>query len=162
MKNESSPVSIFMLMANDVVAFDGKRTRAPEIYQLMMENQCWDLMEQTPHRSKMKPGDTFVFYLGGSKARYIAGEATLAGEIYRISDESPITCDREQIPYFTLRAPLTDIKAYDPQKTDIDTIAKLSFFKNSTVERKYIGLLLRNGVRKLSKKDLQFIRKRVD
>ena len=126
-----------------------------------MANKCWDLMEQSPHRSKMKVDDTFIFYLGGPKARYIAGEAKLAGELSRITEKSPVTFNRDQVPYFTLRAPLKEIKSYAPHKATIDTVAELSFVKNSSVERKYIGLLLRNGVRRLTEEDLKFIREKV-
>lgn len=39
-------------------------------------------------------------------------------------------------------------------------VSPWGFVKNSTVERKYIGLLLRSGVRKLTEDDVELIRKR--
>lgn len=151
-------MTAFLLIASDIVPFDGPKIRAPQVYALMMEHQCWELSERSPFRKEMKPGDTFVFYLGGQHGRYIAGEAKLAGEIQPITKESPVTFDRNQVPFFTLRVPVTDIVRYKPRSTSIDTIAKLSFVKASDVERKYIGLLLRGGVRKLTDGDLKIIR----
>ena len=42
----------------------------------------------------------------------------------------------------------------------MDTVEQLSFVKSSTVERKYIGLLLRSGVRKLTEKDVELVREK--
>ena len=151
-------MAAFLLIASDVLPFDGPRIRAPQVYDLMMEHECWELSERSPFRKEMKPGDTFVFYLGGNHGRYIAGEAKLAGEIEPITKDSPVTFDRKQVPFFTLRVPVTDIVRYKAHSADIDTIARLSFAKASDVERKYIGLLLRGGVRKLTDGDLKVIR----
>ena len=156
---ECRAMTAFLLIASDVVPFDGPRLRAPQVYDLMMEHECWELSERSPFRKDMKPGDTFVFYLGGKHGRYIAGEAKLAGELEPITKKSPVTFNRQQVPFFTLRVPLVDVVRYEAGSAGIDTIAKLSFAKESTVERKYIGLLLRVGVRKLEASDLELIRR---
>lgn len=153
-------MSHFLFIASDITPFEGDRLKAPEVYDLMMSHKCWELTERSPHRREMEPGDIFMFYLGGTSGRYVAGEARLAGLFEAITAKSATTFNRNQVPFFTLRAPLDNIVRYEPGRVKIDTIAELSFAKNSTVERKYIGLLLRSGVRKLTDEDVELIRSR--
>ncbi len=149
----------YLLIASDLKPFEGKALTAADIYDLMMENECWEFTDSAPHFKKMEPGDTLVFYLGGPKGRYIAGEAEVAGVAKPIDKNSPKTFDRSQIPFFTSRMPLKNIKRYKPGQAGLDVIEKLSFAKDSNVERKYIGLLLRVGCRRLAQADLSLIRK---
>lgn len=109
----------------------------------------------------MKPDDTLVFYLGGQMGRYIAGEAVIADEATAITDKRPVTFDRKQVPYFAWRIPLKNTRRYEPKKAGLDVIERLSFVKDSNVERKYIGLLLRNGCRVSTDRDLELIRKAI-
>ncbi len=82
----------------------------------------------------------------------------MAGDLQPITSSSPATFDRRQVPFFTIRVPLCEIRRYPAKCLDMETVSSLSFVKNSTVERKYIGLLLRSGVRKLTDQDLELIR----
>lgn len=158
-ENKPDLMASYLVIASDITPFDGPKIRSTDVFDLMMDNNCWELTDRSPFRKEMKPGDTFVFYLGGTSGRYIAGEATIANEIEPITAKSSKTFDRSQVPFFTQRVPLTDIVRYEPKSADIDTLCKLSFVKNSPVERKYIGLLLRVGVRRLEDNDLKIIRK---
>jgi hypothetical protein len=155
---EGRRMSNFLMVASDLSPFDSKPIKAPAIFELMMSHECWELSERSPHRGEMKAGDTFVFYLGGNQGRYIAGEAKLAGDLQPITASSPVTFDRRQVPFFTIRVPLCEIRRYPAKRLGMETVSSLSFVKNSTVERKYIGLLLRSGVRKLTDQDLELIR----
>lgn len=83
--------------------------------------------------------------------------ATVAGKPEPITDTSAVTFNREEIPYFTWRLPIKDIKRLEPGAVGLEIVEQLSFAKNSTVERKYIGLLLRGGVRALIESDLELI-----
>lgn len=159
---QTEPVAMasFLVMASDVVAFDAARIKAPDVFDLMMTHECWEFSERTPHRREMAVGDTFIFYLGGNHGRYIAGEATMDGPIEPITKSSAETFNRDQVPFFTLRAPVRGIVRYKAGQVTIDTIAELSFVRESTVERKYIGLLLRSGVRRLTDADVELIRSR--
>lgn len=148
----------YFLIASNITPFEGKTITAPEIYALMMEHECWEFTDSAPHFRKMKAGDNLVFYLGGSKGRYLAGEAVVAGPPERIEKDSPKTFDRSVVPFFTWRTPLRDIKRYKPGAAGLEVVEKLSFASSSKVERKYIGLLLRVGCRKLTVDDLAHIR----
>lgn len=148
----------YLLIASTLRPFDGLSISGPAVYDLMMKHKCWEVTEAAPHSRKMEPGDTLLFYLGGQKARYIAGEAVIAGEIVPITELSPVTFDRKQVPFFTRRIPLISIKRYEPGRVGLKVIEALSFAKASSVERKYLGLLLRNGCRPLTDEDVALIR----
>jgi len=149
----------YFLIASDLKPFEGKALSAADIYDLMMEHQCWEFTDSAPHFKKMEPDDTLIFYLGGPKGRYIAGEAQVAAPAKPIEKNSPKTFDRSQIPFFTWRMPLKNIKRYKAGVAGLDVVEKLSFAKNTKVARKYIGLLLRVGCRKLTAGDLGLIRR---
>lgn len=155
---KASPVANYLLIASTLRPFDGLPISGPAVYDLMMEHQCWEVTEAAPHFKKMKPGDILVFYLGGQRARYIAGEAVIAGDAVPITKDSTVTFDRNQVPYFTKRIPLRDIRRYEPGRLDLSVVERLSFAKSSPVERKYLGLLLRNGCRPLTDEDVEFVR----
>ena len=157
---ERNPMAQYFLIASDLRPFEGKALSAADIYDLMMEHQCWEFTDSAPHFKKMEPDDTLIFYLGGPKGRYIAGEAQVAASAKPIEKNSPKTFDRSQIPFFTWRMPLKNIKRYKPGVAELDVVEKLSFAKNTKVERKYIGLLLRVGCRKIIENDLKIIRKK--
>ena len=153
-------MATFLAVASTITPFEGPKITGPQVHELMMSHSCWEFSERSPHRKEMKPGDLLVFYLGGAKGRYIAGEGRIAGDMMRIEKNSPKTFDRNNVPFFTFRVPLTDIKTYPSGLVGMDTVEQLSFVKSSTVERKYIGLLLRSGVRKLTEKDVELVRKK--
>ncbi len=148
----------FLVIANDLRPLDVQPLAAPEIFDLMMTHKCWEFTSSAPHFRKIQLGDTLVFYLGGKRRRYLAGMATVADKPEPITDASPATFNREEIPYFTWRLPIKDIKRFEPGALGLEVVEQLSFAKNSTVERKYIGLLLRGGVRALTRDDLDLIR----
>ncbi len=133
----------------------------PEVYELMMQHHCWEFSDGSPHFKKMDSGDTLIFYLGGQKGRYIAGEACIAGPAAAITENSPVTFDRNKVPYFTWRIPLARIRRYEPKKYGLEVVEQLSFARTTKVERKYIGLLLRNGCRVLTDEDVGLIRSSV-
>lgn len=149
----------YFLIASDLKPFEGKALSGADIFDLMMEHECWEFTDSAPHFKKMEPDDTLVFYLGSPKGRYIAGEAQVAAPAKPIEKNSPKTFDRSQIPFFTWRMPIKNIKRYKPGVAGLGVVEKLSFAKNTKVERKYIGLLLRLGCRKLTAEDLRLIRK---
>lgn len=147
----------YLAIASDIKPFDDKPITAPEVFDLMMEHGCWEFGESAPHRRHMKKGDRLLFYLGGNHGRYLAGEAVIADAMTPIDDKSPTTFNRDKVPFFSFRVPLKRIRRYPPGELGVDTLAKLSFVRNSDVERKYIGLLLRGGVRKLEAADLALV-----
>ena len=155
---ETTAVARYFLIASDLKPFEGKALTAADIYDLVMEHECWEFTDSAPHFKKMEPDDTLVFYLGGPKGRYIAGEAQVAASAKPIEKSSPKTFDRSQIPFFTWRMPLKNIKRYKPGFAGLEVVEKLSFAKDTKVERKYIGLLLRVGCRKITKNDLKLVR----
>jgi len=150
----------YLVIANDLRPLDGKPLTAPEVFDLMMTHQCWEVTSSAPHFRKMQPGDTLVFYLGGQRRRYLAGMATVAAKPDAITNDSPATFNREEIPYFTWRLPIKRIKRFEPGALGLEVVEQLSFTTNSTVERKYIGLLLRGGVRALAPEDVALIHER--
>lgn len=152
-------MSAFLIISNKIQPFDGRIMRSPAIYDLMMEHECWEFTDSAPHLPLMKEGDELFFYLGGPGGQYLAGEAKVAGKPEPITKDSPKTFDRNAVPFYTLRMPLRDIVRYGPGKAGLATLEKISFVRESPVERKYIGLLLRVGVRKLTAEDAAVIRK---
>lgn len=150
----------FLIIASDIPPLEGEAMRAPEVYKLMMDHGCWEFPPAAPHLDRLKKGDTLLFYLGGNHARYFAGEAVVAGEFEEIGKKSATTFDREKIPFFRFRLPLTKIERYPPEATNLDDMMDLSFAREKEVTRPYIGLLLRVGLRKLTDEDVQLLRKR--
>jgi hypothetical protein len=104
----------------------------------------------------MSEGDKLFFYLGGTGRQEIYGSAKIAGDPMPINNSSPKTFDRDAVPFYAVRLPLNEIVRYD-QRPNLDVVARLSFAANSPVERKYIGLLLRLGVRRLADTDVGLI-----
>lgn len=130
-------MSEYLLRARGIKPFEGKALSAADIYNLMMDHECWEFTDSAPHFKKVEPGDTLIFYLGGSKGRYIAGEAMVAGPAKPIEKSSPKTFDRSQIPFFTWRMPLGEIKRYKPHQAGLDVVEKLSFTKDSKEKSKW-------------------------
>lgn len=155
---KSSTVANYLLIASTLRPYEGRPISGPAVYDLMMKHKCWEVIEAPPHFKKMRPGDTLAFYLGGQPARYIAGEAVIAGNPVRITKDSPVTFDRNQVPYFRWRIPLQDIVRYEPGRVGLNIVERLSFAQNSPVGRRYLGLQLRNGCRPLSDEDLVRLR----
>lgn len=152
-------MSSYLVIANKIQPFSGPLLKASAIFDLMMEHGCWEYTDSAPYFPTMKEGDHLVFYLGGPGARYFAGEARVAGPGQPITKDSPRTFDRENVPFYTWRLPLQDLVRYEPGTVGLDTLAKISWAVESPVERKYIGLLLRVGCRKLTDQDVEQIRK---
>lgn len=46
-------MTAFLLIASDIVPFDGPKIRAPAVYALMMEHECWELSERSPFRKEV-------------------------------------------------------------------------------------------------------------
>ena len=148
----------YLVIANKIQAFSGTTLHAPEIFELMMEHGCWEYTDSAPYFPSMKAGDRLFFYLGGQRARYFAGEAVVAGPGQPITRESPRTFNRNDVPFYTWRLPLKDLVRYEPHRVGLDTLEKVSWVAASPVERKYIGLLLRVGCRKLTDQDVELLR----
>ncbi|HIB65243.1 MAG TPA: hypothetical protein EYO33_09065 [Phycisphaerales bacterium] len=99
------------------------------------------------------------YFLIADDLKPFEGQAQVAAPAQPIGKNSQKTFDRSQIPFFTRRMPLKNIKRYKPGTAGLDVVEKLSFAKDTKVERKYIGLLLRVGCRKLTAADLRVISK---
>jgi hypothetical protein len=151
-------MSNYLIIANTVRPFGGKPIPAAEVYDLMMRHGCWEYTDSAPCFKRMKKGDTLFFYLAGQRARYIAGEAVVAGEPLRIEDSSPVTFDREQVPFFAWRLPLKGILRYPPKAVGLEALKRLSFAVESDVPEKYFGLLIRVGVREITVGDAEVLR----
>ncbi len=148
----------FLVIANNIQPYDSRPMKAPDVYAMMMKHRCWEFPPAAPHLGKVKPGDRLVFYLGGSHAKYLAGEGVVDGEFEEINSDSPVTFDRSNVPYFGLRLPLREIQAYPTKDAGLDTLMKLSFARDTDITRPYIGLLLRVGMRVITAEDLKIIR----
>ncbi|MBI3929090.1 MAG: EVE domain-containing protein [Armatimonadetes bacterium] len=151
----------FLVIGSDIQPFEGSSIPAPEVYDLMMKHQCWEFTGSAPHLDKMKKGDRILFYLGGNQARYFAGEAEVAGEFESVGPKSGGAFDRKQIPFFAWRVPLREIRRYPPRRAGLDEMMDLSFVREKNVDRPYVGLLLRVGVREIAAGDLDRIRSAV-
>lgn len=149
-----------MVIGSDIQPFEGPSIPAPEVYARMMEHKCWEFTATAPHLSSMKKGDLLLFYLGGNHARYFAGEAVVGGEFESLDATSAGAFDRENIPFFAWRVPLTKIRKYSPGQAGLDDMMKMSFVQ-SRVTRPYVGLLLRTGVRLVTAGDVATIREAV-
>ncbi len=150
----------YLIIASDIPPLEGEAMKAPDVYRLMMDHACWEFPPAAPHLDRLKKGDTLIFYLGGNHARYFAGEAVVAGEFEEITKKSATTFDRDKIPFFRFRIPLSKIVRYPPEATSLDDMMELSFAREKEITRPYIGLLLRVGMRKLTDEDVELLRKR--
>ncbi len=152
-------MSNYLVIANKVQPFSGPALKSPEVFDLMMRHGCWEYTDSAPYFPSMEEGDLLFFYLGGPGARYFAGEARVAGPGGPITKDSPKTFNRSDVPFYTWRLPLKDVARYEPQQVGLETLEKVSWVVASPVERKYIGLLLRVGCRKLTPEDVKTIRR---
>lgn len=150
----------YLIIASDIPPLEGETVKAPDVYKLMMDHSCWEFPASAPRLDQLKKGDTVVFYVGGNHARYFAGEAVVAGDFEELTKKSATTFDRNKIPFFQWRLPLTKIQRYNREATSLDDMMDLSFAQEKQVTRPYIGLLLRVGMRKLTDADIQLLRQR--
>ena len=151
-------MSNYLVVANTVRPFDGRPISAPEVYDIMMRHECWEYTDSAPCFKRMKHYDTLFFYLAGTRARYVAGEALIKSAPQKIKEDSSVTFDREQVPFFSWRMPLAGIRRYPLNAVGIGVLKKLSFAMKSNVPEKYFGLLIRVGVREITKDDAEIIR----
>jgi len=151
-------VNSYLVIANKVQPFSGPALKSPEVFGLMMQHGCWEYTDQAPYFPSMQAGDALFFYLGGPGARYFAGEARVAGSGHPITKDSPRTFNRDHVPFYTWRLPLKDVVRYEPGQVGLETLEKVSWVVASPVERKFIGLLLRVGCRRLTDDDVLVIR----
>lgn len=151
-------MSNYLVIASDLPALEGRPMKARAVFDLMRQHRCWEFPERSG-QAKLKPGDRLFFYLG-SGVRCIVGEAVVAGPAAPIGKDSPVTFDRSLFPFFAWRMPLEGFVVYPSEGANLDVLMELSFARNSTVTRPYIGLLLRVGMRTLSEDDVPFIRAR--
>lgn len=147
----------YLIIASNLPALEGPSMNARNVFDLMRHHSCWEFPERS-QQAKIKAGDQFHFYLGSKGNRAIIAEATVAGPAVPIEKASPITFDRNLFPFFHWRLPLRDFQLYPTDKANLDLIMELSFAKNSTVTRPYVGLLLRVGMRTLTEDDVKLIR----
>ncbi|MEW6281977.1 MAG: hypothetical protein AB1758_25455 [Candidatus Eremiobacterota bacterium] len=150
-----------LIIASDVHPYDGPLISAPDVYRLMMEHRCWEFPTAATYLERLRAGDRLVFYLGGNRGRYFAGEARVAGDIEEITVRSSVTFDRKHVPFFRWRLPLAEIREYPPGRAGLDDMMELSFAREKEVTRPYIGLLLRVGRRDLTDADVALLRQRV-
>ncbi len=150
-----------LVVASTVRPFEGPPIKSPQVFELMTSHCCWEFADAAPLFRKIVPGDLLVFYLGGSGARYFAGEAKVAGLPQPIDHKSSMTFDREHVPFFHWRMPLSDIRRYPEHIAGLDVVERLSFARESSVDPKFIGLLLKLGIRTLTRSDVAAIRRSV-
>lgn len=148
----------YLVIASDLPALEGRPMKARSVLDLMHQHRRWEFPERSG-QAKLKKGDRLFFYLG-SGVRCIVGEAVVAGPAQPIGKDSPVTFDRNLFPYFVWRMPLEDFQMYPGDGANLDLLMELSFARNSTVTRPYVGLLLRVGMRALTEEDVVLIRKR--
>jgi predicted RNA-binding protein with PUA-like domain len=106
---------------------------APEIFNLLLGKKNWGFWKTSQTRKKieaLKIGDKAVFYIGGQKGKYLAGEATLISDLSK-PDRSSLN--------FPERGPLDGLVYFDEINlwdnkpvylTDEFTREKLDFIKN--------------------------------
>ena len=148
----------YLIIASDLPALEGRPLKALDVFDLMRQHGCWEFPE-TSGQAKLRPGDRVFFYLG-SKVQSIVGEALVDGPAIPIDKASPETFDRNRFPFFRWRMPMKQFELYSTRGANLDLLMELSFAKNSTVTRPYIGLLLRVGMRTLTEEDVSLIRAR--
>lgn len=151
--------SNYLLIASDLPPLEGPKMPALEVFQLMQRHSCWEFPAQSG-QARLREGDRVFFYLG-SKVRRIVGEAEVAGPALAIQSSTPATFDRNRFPFFVWRMPMRNFLSYQSETADLDFLMELSFARNSTVTRPYVGLLLRVGMRSLTEEDVKLIHQRV-
>ena len=57
----------YLFIASTLRPFDGPPLSGPDVYELMMKHECWEVTPSSPHFKKMKPGDT-LDGIGGQAA----------------------------------------------------------------------------------------------
>ncbi|MDQ7821668.1 MAG: hypothetical protein RDV48_02615 [Candidatus Eremiobacteraeota bacterium] len=148
----------YLIVANMINTADGSALSAPEVYETMIDHNCWEFAPTAPHLDKITKDDVLFFYLGAENARYIAGEALVAGDLAEIDQNAPSTFAKRKVSIFTKRLPLKEIVKYKAGHVGPTVMKKLSFVKSSTVPEKYFGVHLKDGICALDKNDAQVIR----
>jgi len=108
----------------------GEDLTAQEIFDMLIPLKVWDFREDAAGIKNLKAGDKVVFYLGGLKARYFAGAAILASDIYVKRKGNPDPLRAKGKDYFTRRAELKEVKVWEKPVPIKPLIPKLGFIKN--------------------------------
>ncbi|HHT9138409.1 MAG TPA: hypothetical protein ACFYEK_14345 [Candidatus Wunengus sp. YC60] len=120
-----------MLMKYWIFVIVGKD--APEVFNFLLEKKNWGFWKTKPTRKKiesLRKGDKVVFYIGGQKGKYLAGEATLSSDLCKPNRESlnfPERGPLDALVYFD------EINLWDNKKvylTDQFIRDKLDFISN--------------------------------
>lgn len=143
----------YIFVASQQLSDTGADIPASSIFARLMETRCWYLCPHTPFRHLYKPGDKFLFYLGGRKHRYFAGTANAAGTPRNISPtNAPVLSDMGLFGYDE-EIPLTNIDIWQSTKPVIDLIPHLLFIK----DKENYGLHFRQGAVRISREDYSTI-----
>lgn len=133
----------------------GEDLTAREIFGLLIPLKVWDFREEASGIKNIKAGDKIIFYLAGLNARYFAGSATVASDIYIKRKGSPDPLKEKGKRYFPKRIDLKDIKVWKEPLPIKPLIQRLDFIKN----KDSYGLYMRRTALSISEKDYKVVMK---
>lgn len=136
---------------------EDQRLRSADLFELVMQNKCWDFTDSAAQLKELKRGDVLVFYLNSRSAHYIAGEASVVGKPKALKSKTQAT-SKSKSPCLSWRVPLAKPISFEPHKVGLDAVRELSLVKNNNVKRQQLSALLRRACRPLTDSDLAKIR----
>ena len=131
-------------------------TKSPDIIKaLAEEHQMWLASENTPFKGMYKKGDRVLLYAAGATARYVMGDAVVAGPIGEATSDDLEVADELGLDGFGQRIPLMDVRIWKDPLPLGPIAGKLKLIKDV----RYWGQHFRQAATRISEDDYIFMLK---
>lgn len=128
-------------------------TPGREIVSTLLALGIWLASPKTPFQKVIRAGDKAIFYVGGSKAHYFLGQATVAGPAAAVEAGDEVALERLGLVGFAKRIPLRGVHLWREALPLRPLVDRLNFVKN----KRYYGLNLIKSVVRISEEDYWWI-----
>jgi|AntRauTorckE6833_2_1112554.scaffolds.fasta_scaffold19144_3 predicted RNA-binding protein len=131
----------------------GKNYDANKIKELLFNKKIWVFNSNTPFINKLKKGDKVILYLAGKGRRKFVAKYELSSSPKVIEEEIKHLFNNNFIDFFRYYIRIKNIEEFKNKINIVDIKEDLDFIK----DKKNYGLFLRQSLKKLSKKDYNYI-----
>jgi predicted RNA-binding protein len=143
----------YLSIINDL-QIGNKVIDASKIYRTLFENNIWLFTKNAPFMKKINKNDQFILYLAGSQRKIFQNSFIINGEIKKIENSNLVEkIDKEILKFFYYYVPIKEIHDFKNNVKIKDIKENLEFITDKT----NYGLFLRQSVKKINKKDYNYI-----
>lgn len=143
----------YLSIINDL-QIGNKVIDASKIYRTLFDNNIWLFTKNAPFMKKINKNDKFILYLAGSQRKIFQNNFIINGEIKKIENSNlDKKINKEILKFFYYYVPIKEINDFKNNVKIKDIKENLEFITDKT----NYGLFLRQSVKKINKKDYDYI-----